>query len=233
MIKVLAGLLTIAMLTGCSSSFGIRTSSTTTAPHKTTEWYGTKVLLENDCPLTPRDQSTVSTEALPAIIIPVIAAVAPTLIDKGLGLLSNYLKKQKDKYTATLEAKAAGQFYSGGDEAVNPRYGCLVIVRGAFGEIPSNTGESSPANVWWTSQNLQKVGLVQPPAFYLELVMNYIGGSPPTHIVLWPVRLDYSESAAKRVRGYPETLSPCRSEIKQPPCGNETQGDRRERAYSA
>jgi hypothetical protein len=35
------------------------------------------------------------------------------------------------------------------------------------------------------------------------------------------------------VRGYPETFSYRRSEIKQPPCGNETQGDRRERAYSA
>jgi hypothetical protein len=34
-------------------------------------------------------------------------------------------------------------------------------------------------------------------------------------------------------RGYPKTFSHCRSEIKQPPCGNEMQGDRRERAYSA
>jgi len=35
------------------------------------------------------------------------------------------------------------------------------------------------------------------------------------------------------LRGYPETLSPWRSDIKQPPCGNETQGDHKERAYSA
>src|SRR5437867_10441375 len=37
----------------------------------------------------------------------------------------------------------------------------------------------------------------------------------------------------KLLRGYPETFSHCRSEIKQPPCGNETQGDCRERVYSA
>ena len=35
------------------------------------------------------------------------------------------------------------------------------------------------------------------------------------------------------LRGYPKTFSHCRSEIKQPPCDNEMQGDRRERAYSA
>src|SRR5215475_6755693 len=35
------------------------------------------------------------------------------------------------------------------------------------------------------------------------------------------------------VRGYPETFLHCRNEIKQPPCGNETRGDRRERVGSA
>ena len=33
----------------------------------------------------------------------------------------------------------------------------------------------------------------------------------------------------KDLRGSPETFSHCRNEIKQPPCGNETRGDRRER----
>jgi len=36
-----------------------------------------------------------------------------------------------------------------------------------------------------------------------------------------------------RLRGYPKTFSHCHSKIKQHPCGNETQDDRRERAYSA
>ena len=34
-------------------------------------------------------------------------------------------------------------------------------------------------------------------------------------------------------RGYPKTFSHCRSEITQPPCGKETQDDRRERADAA
>jgi hypothetical protein len=38
---------------------------------------------------------------------------------------------------------------------------------------------------------------------------------------------------AFELRGYPETFSHCRNEIKQPPCGNETRGDRRERVCSA
>jgi type 1 fimbriae regulatory protein FimB len=41
------------------------------------------------------------------------------------------------------------------------------------------------------------------------------------------------ETSAFFVRGYPETFSHCYSEITQPPCGNETQGDRRERVCSA
>jgi hypothetical protein len=40
-------------------------------------------------------------------------------------------------------------------------------------------------------------------------------------------------TVTQELRGYPKTFSHCRSEIKQPPCGNEMQGDRRERAYSA
>jgi len=35
------------------------------------------------------------------------------------------------------------------------------------------------------------------------------------------------------LRGYPKTFSHCYSGIMQPPGGNETQGDRRERVYSA
>src|SRR2546428_7673719 len=37
----------------------------------------------------------------------------------------------------------------------------------------------------------------------------------------------------EELRGYPETFSHCCGEITQPPCGNETQGDRRERVCSA
>jgi type II secretory pathway predicted ATPase ExeA len=36
-----------------------------------------------------------------------------------------------------------------------------------------------------------------------------------------------------QLRGYPETFSHCRNEIKQPPCGKETRGDHRERVCSA
>jgi hypothetical protein len=33
------------------------------------------------------------------------------------------------------------------------------------------------------------------------------------------------------LRGYPETLSSCHSDITQHSCGSETQGDRKEKAY--
>jgi hypothetical protein len=49
----------------------------------------------------------------------------------------------------------------------------------------------------------------------------------------WLTIIDTIQAAGLRLRGYPKTFSHCRSEITQPPCGNETQGDRRERASSA
>ena len=38
---------------------------------------------------------------------------------------------------------------------------------------------------------------------------------------------------ALELRGYPETFSHCCNEIKRPPCGHETRGDRRGRVCSA
>ena len=51
----------------------------------------------------------------------------------------------------------------------------------------------------WNKANLEQVGLVGPPAFYLELAMDYLGGEPPTHMALKPVFLDYRETAAKKI----------------------------------
>jgi hypothetical protein len=49
----------------------------------------------------------------------------------------------------------------------------------------------------------------------------------------WDHRDDYLLPGPKNMslRGYPETLSPCRSDIKQHSCGNETQGDHQDQAY--
>src|SRR5882762_11346552 len=91
-----------------------------------------KLLLRSDCPFTPT--TTPSTEALPLIIIPLITAVAKPVVEKSLDALIEYLKRQKEAYTATAEAKAAGDFYAAKDmKSVNPNYGCLVVVRGKFG----------------------------------------------------------------------------------------------------
>jgi hypothetical protein len=42
-----------------------------------------------------------------------------------------------------------------------------------------------------------------------------------------------AENRAGALRGYPETLSFHRHKLMQHPCGNETQGDRKERVGSA
>jgi hypothetical protein len=46
-----------------------------------------------------------------------------------------------------------------------------------------------------------------------------------------PALGDPTRGRGQAVRGYPETVSPCRSHIKQHSCGNETQDDYNDRAF--
>jgi hypothetical protein len=188
----------LVVLCMISSLLGTACTRSTDNHPTTTTWEGTKVLLTPDCPLTPQREEE-STESLTAILIPVVTALAPTVIDKTLDILVDYLKKQKEAYTAIGPAKTAGKFYvTHGNEVVSPRYGCLVVVRGVFGVHVEKAGSTSQASELWTHENLQKVKLASRPALYAEFQIDYLGRTEPTHMVLQPVFLDYRETAARK-----------------------------------
>src|SRR3989442_278886 len=65
------------------------------------------------------------------------------------------------------------------------------------------------------------ISRMKPPTFsYLAMARRLSNASSPFS---WPLAF----------RGYPETLSPCCSDIKQHSCGNETQGDHKDQACYA
>lgn len=162
-------------------------------------WTGMKVLLRPDCLLAPAPPPP--GEALPLILIPLIAAVAKPIVDKSLDVLADYLKAQKEAYTATSEAKGAGEFYDRfDDKTLKARFACMIVVRGTFGEGQPREETEREGRIW-TGANLRKVALVEPPDLYLELRLLYLGGDPPTHFTMTPVFLDYARSAAERIGG--------------------------------
>jgi len=84
--------------------------------------------------------------------------------------------------------------------------------------IALRCGPPPPGQVQWTLQLLAD----QLVALNLVETISYE-----------TVRQTIKKPAQAALRGYPETFSHCRNEIKQLPCGNETRGDHKERVCSA
>src|SRR5262249_54461221 len=134
------------------------------------------------------------------MLLPVVPAIAPPVVAQSMDWLSDALKKPHADYTARSEAKSVGEFYiiHESQGAVAPRYGCLIAVRGSFGMRAGHGESTSQSSPLWTRENLAKVGLARPPALYIELRIEYLGGPPPTHMALRPVFLDYRATAASK-----------------------------------
>ena len=191
----LAVLSIMLLFSGCSVLTSVTQPRSSSSPYDT--WSGLKVLLRDDCPLTPVDSP--DKEGLPLILIPVIAAVAKPVVEKSLDALAEYLRNLKESYTATSEAKGAGDFYTPKDaKTVNPTFGCVIVVRGTFGDSVVREETHVDKAIRWTGANLAKVRLVEPPALYLELRLAYLGGDPVTHLTVRPVFLDYLQTSAER-----------------------------------
>jgi len=168
-----------------------------------TTWEGVKILLKPACIFTPPWEE-------PSTPIPVVHAIAAPASDSPLHVGLSALKKSQDAYTALSEAKTFGEFYKScpsekcpAQDAVLPQYGCLIVVRGTFGAPKAQGLHITPIAheaPRWTLDKLKTVGLAKPPALYMELRIKYFGGTPPTHMVLQPVFLDYQATAARKTR---------------------------------
>ena len=108
------------------------------------------------------------------------------------------------------------------------RSSLALAVAGSVARPYIANAAATTATMWWAQGFVQDedVALKKVVADYEKASGNKIDLSI---IPFAPQR----QKIISALRGYPETFLHCRNEIKQPPCGNETRGDRRERVGSA
>lgn len=121
------------------------------------------------------------------------AVVIPKLVDAGVGALGDYLERKRDQRAeeliATYAARAAGELY---DREGLPAVRCMMIARGERGVALGNDGDI------WTQARLRRFGLAKAPDFFLELEVRL--DSRRTAMRLMPVRLEFRQSAARRLK---------------------------------
>lgn len=85
------------------------------------------------CPRTSFVREAENAEALPAVV----GGLLTTFVDKGFGVLVDWLKKRKEKLNGTVSAKHVGEFY------LNDRIkaDCYIFKAGIFGKNGELTGE--------------------------------------------------------------------------------------------
>jgi hypothetical protein len=143
---------------------------------------GTRILVQEQCP------SEIKPKALPVFAI--ITAVAPFLIEHGVGLAADYLKKEASKYEATYSAREVASLYKKFDEKkAKSTIGCLTAARGLFG----NEGKRP--------EYPDELGLAddkENPYFYLETKVIYSSDGNRKYFRLVPLKLEFRKTAAKR-----------------------------------
>ncbi|OEU64596.1 MAG: hypothetical protein BBJ57_10685 [Desulfobacterales bacterium PC51MH44] len=114
--------------------------------------------------------------ALPAAIV---AALLPSLIDKGVDLAASALREASKAETVTAASTANGYFYKIDAIKLDPlpyaKGRRLIIVRGKFG--PNNGKVKNFKSQFWKSTEAQKlaktIGLIEDPAFYYEAYFHF------------------------------------------------------------
>jgi len=185
----LASILGAILLIGCT---GVDADGPELSP---STYYGTQMFFSDAaCPLSGKNDFTAynaitigqtATQKVPAktelapVLAQLVTAVLPTLIEKGVNFVSEFLKKQKEKLTGT--AGAGTYVVTNNDKS--GFLGCLTFVRGTFG-TPTNS----------TYKNL---GLAAPPDFAIEFA--YV--RPFTNksaVYLEPLQVEFRNTVAER-----------------------------------
>lgn len=128
----------------------------------------------------------------------VVGALLPTLVDKGVAGLTDYLAERRDErnaaYTASSSGRGASELYASNGR---PDLTCLMVYRGERGIV----GEDSDG---WSVDDLKKLGLRTAPDFFLEAGFRYSFDGRSTRLV--PLRLEYRKTAARRSSGTKDVL---------------------------
>lgn len=122
-------------------------------------------------------------------VMPLVTAVLPSLIDKGLDFLVEYLKKQKENLTASTTARAYA--ITEPPRAGTGLLGCMTFVRGTFGPILNDANNADRPSY------ADQLGLATRPDFVLEVA--YVKPLiDKTAVYVQPVYIEFNKTTAKR-----------------------------------
>lgn len=155
---------------------------------------GAIVRMANTCVLSKDDVKPKPQARKEEFATALIAALLPTLVDKGIDFVADWLKKRKDELTGSYSAATHITW-----EPTQPAIGCLMIASGTFlgnkDKQPENQGDTK-----WTVETLKEHRLAAPPKFYFEAWIHYIDNPADKHVALTPAFFEFrSISGAKRI----------------------------------
>jgi hypothetical protein len=124
-----------------------------------------------------------------------IVTAAPLLVNKASEFAAEQLKAIADSYSSVDSAQTTGRFFTTSSGKTIQEVGCLVWVRGRFGEA----AEPIKTDTVWTKPRLDEFGLVALPDSYIELALIYDGTASTLRAA--PTYLYYRASGAPRTNG--------------------------------
>lgn len=127
-----------------------------------------------------------------------IASFLGGAVTQGVDAIANWIEKRREErrasYGATFTARGFGELH---DRKGHLQLKCVMIYRGARGEASTITED-------WPKERLEKLSLATPPDFFLEL--SVATDEKATAFRLYPQRLEYRKTAAKRSRGVKDLM---------------------------
>ena len=146
-------------------------ASSTPAPY-----VGWKVHLADVCPEHEdmRTKGLVKEGAFGLIAIALAQVVIPKLIGAGI----SFLEKEGKPLEVTVSMRTADEFYAVQGEELTSRFRCIIVAHGRFG---GNVPQAA-------SPGMKRLGLEEPPEFYVELALWY--STDKAHMRLVPAVVD-------------------------------------------
>jgi hypothetical protein len=223
-LSCLLGLLAVLMFSHMTAEYA-NSAESKTGPRLTREAAVAK--LSPQCPTNQskwNNPAAQSTEG--AFLLPLIAPLVGSAIEKGISFSAQWLKKYQDELSATSTAHDVSTMYVMRDNGkLAARNGCLIFLRAELGtqaefEKRVQAGEIGKDPVWtasrlsilrdgWVNERPSEEGdarrariaIVSTPLVYAEFAIRYDSATNANQFTLRPTFLDYRATAAERQGG--------------------------------
>lgn len=180
--------LLIILVSACAQTDRVTIKQPAAANGGASAIVGTRVVLlgEDSC-TAPGDRG------IGGVLISLVSAVAPKLIDHGVDWFRELLEAKAEEFNMTTDSVTAGLFYvvnaDGDDISVSPGYACLAIARGQL-----RTGPDSPGAAGYPDE----LGLSGRPHVYLEANFVYQLEGDFLYVRLEPSVFEFNQRIAPR-----------------------------------